>query len=356
VSVTDAFMNAVRQDLPWRLAFGGRVYKELSARSVWQTLVNSAWLLGDPGVIFIDRMNRDNVLYPDYVIEATNPCGEVPLLPWEACTLGSINLGNFADAAAQNVEWSRLAETVQTAIRFLDDVVTVSHCPVPRIDEMTRMTRRLGLGVMGWADLLNKLEIPYDSDEAITLADRLGGFIRHYADEASADLAKERGAFPLAPSGYAFRNVARLSIAPTGSISIIAGCSAGIEPYFARKVVRRVAIGELEEDYPNADKPWFRTAMEIAPEWHVRHQAAWQKHIDNAVSKTINLPESATQEDVQHVYELAYELGCKGITIYRDRSRKMQVYNELCPGCGSEMVMIGSCKGCPKCGEGVCAV
>jgi len=341
VAVTNAFMARVRG-------------KEPESSALWNQLAHSAWVYGDPGVVFIDEMNRDNPLAPHRLIEATNPCGEVPLLPWEACTLGSINLGNFYDKEFQ-VDWQRLAGAVTTAILFLDNVVTVNKSPVPHIDKMTRQTRRLGLGVMGWADLLNKLEIPYDSEAAIELADKLAAFIRKWADNQSRALGYTRGCYPLSPDKK-YRNIARLSIAPTGSISTIAGCSAGIEPYFARQAVRKVAIGELVEAYPNADKSHFRTAMEIDPVWHVRHQAAWQKHVDNAVSKTINLPNKATWQEVRHIYELAYQLGCKGITIYRDGSRDVQVYNELCPECGTEMVFMEGCKTCPKCGGGACSV
>lgn len=363
VSVSDAFMTAVREDTPFVLHFDGQE-RFIDARWLWQKLYNSAWKLGDPGVVFIDRMNADNPLAPERMIAATNPCGEVPLLPWEACTLGSINLANFVDRSdPDGIAWRALLRTVTWAITFLDAVVEVNKSPVPQIDFMTRQTRRLGLGVMGWASLLNELEIGYDTEVAIELAEKLGRAIRERADKTSELLARRLGAYPLSPDGR-FRNIARLSIAPTGSISTIADTSAGIEPYFSRKVVRKLAIGEITEEYPNSDKPWFRTAMEIDPIWHVRHQAAWQKYVDNAVSKTINMRRSSTPDDVRAVYELAYQLGCKGITIYRDGSRELQVYNKVehaefnkCPSCGSFSIEHKEgCETCASCGWTACTV
>jgi ribonucleoside-diphosphate reductase alpha chain len=370
VSVSDAFMRAMKDHQAWPLTFRGEARGHEDPEELWEYIAYNAWKYGDPGVVFIDQMNRDNPLRGlrlhdeilgeiDGTVRATNPCGEVPLLSWEACTLGSINLGNFFrepmfGTNVVPVDLPRLAETVEIAIRFLDDVVEVNKTPLPQIDRMTRLTRRIGLGVMGWADLLNKAHIAYDSQDAVDLATTLAGFIRAAADEESRKLADERGTYPLFQGGTPMRNIARLSIAPTGSISTIADCSAGIEPYFARKVVRKVAIGELHETYANAEAPWFRTSDEIAPEWHVRHQAAWQRSVDNAVSKTINLPHSATASDVKAIYQYAYDSGCKGITIYRDGSREAQVYNRVEPTHEHPTVHQEGCESCPTCGWSVC--
>lgn len=283
-------------------------------------------------------------------IRTVNPCAEAPQGVWEACTLGSINLSHFVSNG--KVDQQRLGATAELAIRFLDDVVTMNKTPLPEIDRMTRLTRRVGLGVMGWADMLNKLELPYDCTEALNLAKEVGKTIREAADKMSLRLAIERYPYPLSPDKR-FRNVARLAIAPTGSISTIAGCSAGIEPYFAREVIRKVSIGELREAYPNADRPWFRTATEIDPMWHVRMQAAWQMNVDNAVSKTVNLPNSATVEDVTRIYEAAYRLGCKGVTLYRDGSRDVQVYNSATEH-EHPVVHQEGCMSCPTCGWSAC--
>ena len=320
VAVTNDFMERVRAG-------------EHNARRLWSRIVNAAWKYGDPGVFFVDRANADNPL--DIPIRATNPCGEIPMPDWDACNLGSINLANFIKDGRLDAQ--RFAETAVLAIRFLDDVVEVNEVNVPQIQSFTKQTRRLGLGVMGWADYLNALQIPYDSEEALVQISIIGTLLRDHSDAESSRLAEEKGAYPLSKDGT-YRNVARRSIAPTGSISTIANCSAGIEPIFAASVERHVAIGTLVEENPHAGKPYFRTAMRIDPSWHVRHQAMWQAFIDNGVSKTVNMDNTSTPSDVQAIYEMAWHMGCKGVTIYRDGSRSLQVYNEMrCVGGACEI-------------------
>jgi len=359
VAVPAGFMEELAVDGAWELRDprDGAVVGRRSARELWSRIARAAWRVGDPGVVFLDAMNRDNPLAAEgRRITATNPCGEIPQLPWEACVLGSIDLARFA-RAGDVLDWARLETAIGIAVRFLDDVVTVNRSPVPAIERTTRLTRRIGLGVMGWADLLAGAGLAYDSDAGVALAERIGAFLRRVADDESHALATARGPYPWwrPEHGRPMRNVARLSVAPTGSISTIAGCSAGIEPYFSREVVRTLAIGEIRERYAAADLPHFRTALEIAPEWHVRHQAAWQAHIDNGVSKTVNLPNRATPEDVARVYERAFRLGCKGITVYRDGSRGLQVYQAGCPTCGGRMVAQEACTVCESCRDSACA-
>ena len=313
---------------------------------------------------FIDRINRDNPTPAAGQIESTNPCGEQPLLPYESCNLGSVNLSRFVKDG--KVDYKRLESVIRLSVRFLDNVIDVNRYPLPQIDEVTKSNRKIGLGVMGFADLLIDLGIPYNSDAAVKTAENLMGFIQEKAIEASKDLARERGSFPnfdnsiYKQTGVApLRNSARTTIAPTGTISMIADCSSGIEPLFALVYVKQVMDGnrllyvnrhfekrvrekelysdELMQniaaahslkdikDVPDDLRGLFVTAHDISPEWHVRMQAAFQGQIDNAVSKTINFPNAATKEEVDSAYRLAYEKGCKGITIYRDGSRKEQV-------------------------------
>jgi ribonucleoside-diphosphate reductase alpha chain len=346
----------------------------LDAGDVLDRICRAAWATGDPGIIFLDRINepRTNPTPSLGPIEATNPCGEQPLLPFEACVLGSVNLDHFA--VTDGVEWERLGDTVELAVRFLDDAVERSRYPVEEIERIHKHgNRKIGLGVMGWADLLISRGIAYDSDEAVELASEVMGFIRQRADSASERLAGERGSFPnwersvYGPSGWnrPMRNATRTTIAPTGTISILAGTSSGIEPLFAlvyhRKVLdgrvltevhplfRRAAerAGVWSEDLassvaarggvrgvpgiPEELQSVFVTAHDLAAVWHVRHQAAFQRHVDNAVSKTINLPHDASVDDVRRVYLLAAELGLKGITVYRDGSKTWQVLNRGTP-------------------------
>jgi len=375
VAVTDEFMRAVEEDREYELINPrtGRPVGRRSARRIFDLIVDSAWLCGDPGLVFLDRINADNPTPHLGRIEATNPCGEQPLLPHESCTLGSINLARFvrSDGARPRVDWQRLAEVIPICVRFLDDVIDMNRYPVPRIEEATKRTRKIGLGIMGWHDLLLQLRIPYDSEEALALAEELMRFLQDKANEASLALAEERGPYPAWEGSRhyperPYRNATRTTIAPTGTISIIAGCSSGIEPLFSLAFYRHhyldphdpskltrlrevnsyfvqvareegfysdelldylAAGGRLAErpEVPDWAKRLFVTAHEISPEWHVRVQAAFQRYTDNAVSKTINFPYQATREEVARAYWLAYREGCKGITIYREGSRELSV-------------------------------
>jgi ribonucleoside-diphosphate reductase alpha chain len=376
VAVTDAFMAALEADgtYPLRPPGGGAGPAiRLRARDVFERIAENAWLCGDPGVIFIDRINQLNPTAHVAPIEATNPCGEQPLSDNEACTLGSLNLGRFVTPGhVPALDEPRLARAVRDAVHFLDNVIEVSRYPIPEIERVTRSNRRIGLGVMGWADLLIALGIPYDSDEALALGGKVMAFIDAGSKMASADLARERGAFPNFPGSRhdaagspPLRNATTTTVAPTGTISIIAGASSGIEPLFAVAYARRNVLdlaegeamyevhpafvtlareaGVLDDtlladvaaeggvrDLPDTRVPphlkrLFVTAHDLKAEWHVRMQAAFQKHADNAVSKTVNLPESATPLDVQTAYLTAWRLGCKGVTVYRHRSRRQQV-------------------------------
>ncbi len=375
VAATDAFMEALAADGEYDLINPrtGQVTGRLRARDVFSRIVRAAWRTGDPGMVFIDRINRSpaNPTPELGLIEATNPCGEQPLLPNDACNLGSINVAKFAVERGDqwDIDWSELERVVRLAVRFLDDVIEVNPYPLPQVDEMVKANRRVGLGVMGWADLLFILGIPYDSEEALDLADRLMAFINDKGHEQSARLAEERGPFPhwarsIYRTGRPLRNATVTTIAPTGTISMIAGCSSGIEPVFALAFEHRVKGPEGERvlpffsetferlarrrgfysealmaevarrgslrgvaGVPDDAREVFKTAHEIDAVWHVRHQAVFQKHTDNGVSKTINLPESATEEDVATAYRLAWDLGCLGITVFRDGSKGSQVLN-----------------------------
>lgn len=366
VGITEDFMVAVEKDAEYELRNprDGKPVKKLSARKVFEHIVDLAWTNGEPGIIFLDRLNRDNPTPQVGEIESTNPCGEQPLLPYESCNLGSINLATLVED--DDINWNKLAETVKLATRFLDNVIEVNKYPLALIDEMTRANRKIGLGVMGWADMLILLGIPYNSAQAVQLGEKLMKFINDCSHEASLELAEERGAFPNfkgsiydRPSARPIRNATCTTIAPTGTISIIANSSSGVEPLFAVSYVRQVldndilvevhplferiakergfyspelmkliaekgtvqTIAEIPEDVRRI----FVTAHDITPEDHIRMQAAFQKHTDNAVSKTVNFCREATRDDVSTVYRLAYKSGCKGVTIYRDGSRDMQV-------------------------------
>jgi ribonucleoside-diphosphate reductase alpha chain len=370
VAVTDDFMEAVKKNADYKLVNPrtGELTGKLNAAEVFDKMVNMAWRTGDPGIVFIDQINRYNPTPKLGKIESTNPCGEQPLLPFESCNLGSINLSKMVTHKDGEpcIDYDKLSQTVKLAVRFLDDVIDVNQFPLPEITERTKTTRKIGLGVMGFADMLIQLGIPYDSEQGLAEAEEIARFISEESDKASVELAKERDIFPAfegsiydVPDGPRFRNASRTTVAPTGSLSIIANCSSGIEPVFALSYVRHILEGEefievnpyFEEaaksdgfyssemmlalaegdklrdmpSVPEEVKRLFATAHDIAPEWHVRMQAAFQRYTDSAVSKTVNFPYEATPEEMAKVYMLAYQEGLKGITVYRDRSRESQV-------------------------------
>ncbi len=382
-AMTDSFMQAAENDGYYDLLDPrtGKTYVKdgqpvrYKAKEIFDLIVEHAWRTGEPGVMFLDRMNQRNPITKVGLIESTNPCGEQPLLPYESCNLGSINLSRMVRAVVDSsdpttmyrceIDWDKMQKTVQKAVHFLDNVIDANKYPLPEIEKNTKDNRKIGLGVMGWADMLVQLKIPYGSHEAVNLAERVMGFIQEKSHRTSSELARKRGSFPnWVKSIYhekqtPMRNSTVTTIAPAGTISIIAGCSSGIEPLFAISYIRTVMdntrmieinpffekeakekgfysellmektaeIGSVQEfdEIPPDSKKIFVTSHDIAGEWHVRHQAAFQKYTDNAVSKTINLPNQATVEDVENAYKLAYELGCKGVTIYRDGSREAQV-------------------------------
>lgn len=369
VAVTRDFMEAVKAGTEYNLInpHNGEIAGKLNAKEVFDKIVDGAWRTGDPGIVFIDRINQDNPTPKLGKIESTNPCGEQPLLPYESCNLGSINLARMLKTGDEcEIDYPKLAKTVHIAVRFLDNVIDVNKFPLPQIEKRTKETRKIGLGVMGFADMLLQMGIPYNSEEGLNTAFNIMRFISDEALNASQELASERGVFPAfegsiydVSNGPRVRNAARTTIAPTGTLSIIAGCSSGIEPLFALSFTKNILDGshlvevnpifeqtakqcgfyseELMqklaegahlkdmEGIPEEIKSIFVTAHEISPEWHIRMQSAFQKSTDNAVSKTVNFAKEATREDVANVYKLAYEEGLKGITIYRDGSREGQV-------------------------------
>jgi len=365
VAATDDFMKTVTDDGEYWLVNPRNKEKvrKLKAEHVWDLMAKSAWMSGDPGVVFIDEINRHNPTPEVGVIESTNPCGEQPLLPYESCNLGSINLLRMVENG--KIDWEKLRETVRNSVHFLDNVIDANNYPLKDIETITRANRKIGLGVMGFADMLIKLGIPYNSEKALELAEKLMKFVEEEAHKKSVEIGEERGSFPnfeksIWKNKYsAMRNATVTTIAPTGSISIIAGCSSGIEPIFAISFIRNVLggtrlfetnplfetiakdrgfynAGLLEEiartgsvqkidGVPEDVKRLFVTALDVEPEWHVRMQAAFQKYTDNAVSKTVNLPSDATVEDVRRVYDLAWKLKCKGVTVFRYGSKPEQV-------------------------------
>jgi len=368
VGLTEDFVEAVESGAEYDLVNPRtkKVVRRLPAREVFDLIVESAWGSGEPGIVFLDRINAANPTPALGDIESTNPCGEQPLLPYEACNLGSINLTKFVtDGPRPEIDWERLGKMVRLGVRFLDNVIDVNRYPMEEIDRLARGNRKIGLGVMGFADMLIRLGTPYNSEAGLEIANRAMRFIREKGWEASAEIARERGVFPnfdksrFAESGPRLRNATVTTVAPTGTLSIIAGCSSGIEPLFAVVFTRRILDGQemLEvnplfeqvavargfytkelmqeisqhksladvDGIPEGVKHTFVTAYDISPEWHIRMQAEFQKYTDNAVSKTVNFRNEATQEDIRRVYLLAYELACKGATVYRDGSRDSQV-------------------------------
>src|SRR5881396_81262 len=384
VAVTDAFMRAVEEGTRYDLIHPrtGGVVGQLDAREVFRKIVHGAWKTGEPGVYFIDRANHYNPIPHLGSYEATNPCGEQPLLPYDVCNLGSINVGLFVrdgegSGEGRDVDWERLRAVVHLCTHFLDNVIDANKYPLSEIDDLAQRIRRIGLGIMGWADLLVRLGIPYNSEEAVALGRRMMQFVDEEAKVASERLAEQRGVFPewersiwgpdatcaRAPAGERIRPMRRLrncnltTVAPTGTISIIAGCASGIEPLFAVAFMRNqagVLMPDVNEDFvaiarregwysddlvqriaaaghihfdevPGRWRRVFVTAHDVTPEWHIRMQAAFQEFTDSAISKTCNFPHDATEADVEQIYRLAFALGCKGVTVYRDGAREGQV-------------------------------
>lgn len=399
VTVTDAFMEAVEKNTDYDLINPRtkKPAKRLNARYIWDRIVDNAWRSGDPGIVFIDEINRHNPTPKLGALESTNPCGEQPLLPYESCNLGSINLSKMLKSDA-SVDWEKLRATIKTAIRFLDNVIDVNPYPLKETDAITRANRKIGLGVMGFADFLILMGVPYDSERAVEIGEEMAKFIEEESAKASEELGLKRGSFPNFKGSIwdgkykARRNATVTTVAPTGTISIIAGCSSGVEPLFAvafmrhvlegarlfelhsifekiakergfyggetlEKIVSHGTIGDIKE-VPEDIRHLFVTAHDIKPEWHVRVQAAWQKYTENAVSKTVNLPEDASIGDVESVYRLAHELHCKGVTIYRYGSKGTQVLNLGVEARGEEKVATAEAEyaggrpveGCEICG------
>jgi len=345
VAVTDDFMEAVLRGNTFPLINprNGSIVRHVDAAQLFDLIAHHAWQNGEPGVWFIDRVNQTHSCPHLGRIEACNPCGEQELLPYESCNLGSINLAKHVKG--DTVDWTKLKETVRIAVRFLDDVITINRYPLPEIEKATLRTRKIGLGIMGWHDMLLQLGIPYDSPEAIVLAKQVMQCILEQSVISSCNLAEERGTFPAweGSTWYAadmpIRNATTTTIAPTGSISLIAGCSSGIEPVFQWSYIRRTEYGEYEIVHPlltelygddwrevvESNPKGFKTALDIHWEWHVKMQAAFQEYVHNAVSKTINMPETASVDDVKRAILMAWQQGCKGITIYRVGSRRKEV-------------------------------
>jgi len=368
VGVTEDFIQALKNGTDYDLSnpLTSEIMGRQNAAEVFKQIVDQTWKTGDPGVIFLDRIQQDNPVPNLGKIAGVSGCGEQMLFPYESCNLGSINLARMLKGKGKSeIDYAKVGKTVKLAVRFLDNIIDINRFPLPQIEEATKRTRKIGLGVMGFADMLIQMGVPYDSQEALQIAEELMGFINDTAHEASAELGRNRGVFPAFEGsiyarlgGLSMRNASCTTIAPTGTISLIAGCSNGIEPLFAPIYARRIMEGKtlLEinpyfitaarqlgfysydlikklargislnaiEDVPQSVKRLFVTAPEIAPEWHIRMQAAFQRHTDNAVSKTVNLPHKATRKNVADIYLLAYEQGLKGITIYRDGSRAKQ--------------------------------
>lgn len=424
VGITDVFMEAVkkRKSIDLKNPRTGKKTQKIDARRLFSQIVTLAWQRGDPGVIFLDTINRNNPVKKRLgLIAATNVCGEQPLHSFDVCNLGSINLTKFIGDSGADIDWKKLEKVVKIAVRFLDNGVDVSQYPIPQITKMAKGNRRIGLGVMGWANMLYQLRIGYDSDKAVELGRKIMKFVNNIAIKESKKLAEEKGVFKywqgslFEKRGIKRRNLAVTTIAPNGTISMVADCSSGIEPVFALSYVKNVVseqglsyvnsyfkkavensnltenqkndvykkvveTGSCQdiEYLPSAIKKVFVTAHDIDFESHVKMQAGFQKHTENAVSKTINLPQSATIDDVEKAYLLAWQLGCKGITIYRSGSREGQILSRkksqgeglvqsklkveplaakrLCPECGSIMEVSSGCAVCKQCGFSKCSL
>jgi ribonucleoside-diphosphate reductase alpha chain len=426
VAITDTFMKCVENNIEYDLIdpHNSEVVGRLNARSVFDLIANMAWQNGEPGIIFIDEMNRHNQVANMGTIEATNPCGEQALLPYESCNLGSINLANMVDEQG-NIDWKKLEETTRLAVRFLDNVIDMNKYPLTQIESMTKSSRKIGLGVMGWADMLLQLKIPYNSDEGVYLGEKIMKFINDTGTDQSVKLGEEKGNFPAFKGSYwdiigykYMRNSTITTVAPTGTISMIADASGGIEPQFSlaytrltldnqefiytnkylenelkkrglyteELMVKIAKTGMLDgiEGIPDDIKRVYVTSREIETEWHIKMQAAFQQSTHNAVSKTINMPNSASIDDVKKAYKLAYELKCKGLTIYRDASRQIQVLTsgtktktelesgeskkpllqklitkeapkDECPICHTKMHAQEGCYTCTKCAYSKCS-
>lgn len=369
VWLTDGFMQALATegDYPLIEPSTGEIVNTLNAKKVFDLIVEKAWHNGEPGIVFMDQINKKNPVPHVGSVESTNPCGEQPLLPYESCNLGSINLINFYEEGLKGLNFQRLGEIVDLSVHFLDNVIDQNLYPIPEIGEMTRSTRKIGLGIMGFADVLCRMGIPYNSQAAVDMAEKIMSFVDSRSKEASMALAKRKGTFPVYEGSLwqqqnkPIRNATTTTIAPTGTISMIAGCSSGIEPLFGiayyklcmdgdklmevhpyfkqvakergfyseevmQKVIEQGSIADIEE-IPADVKEVFVTTRDIEPEWHIKIQSAFQKYTDNAVSKTINFPFTATKEDIANAYLMSYQSGCKGITVYRDGSRDEQVLN-----------------------------
>lgn len=424
IAITNKFIDTVKANAEWELINPrtGLVTSKVSARGLMEEAARMAWKNGDPGLIFIDEIEKYNPTPHVGPLETVNLCGEQPLLSYEACNLGSINLAVHVSGTNgdSKVDYKKLEETVRIATRMLDDVVSVCEYPLKQVADTVHGNRKIGLGVMGWADMLVKLHVAYDSDKALKLAEEVMEFVQKIGHDESTKLGKEKGNFPnfkgssWQKKGYKhFRNATVTTIAPTGTISMMAGASSGVEPHFAlayfRKSMGQYNLPEVNTDLvkaikhvnglysnelmdeiartgsisqlvkiPKEIRETYVTAMDITPETHVKMLASFQKYTDNAVSKTINLPSDATVEDVMNVYMMAADLKCKGITVYRDKSRGEQVLNigkattpavsrsvtvpqlhsdtasEACPECGSKLALEEGCKKCYGCGYSVC--
>jgi ribonucleoside-diphosphate reductase alpha chain len=381
VGITDQFMRALeaRADFPLLDPMDGRVVSKVPAQLIWSEMVGGAWASGDPGLVFLDRMNFFNPTPGEGAFESTNPCGEQPLLPYESCNLGSLNLAAYFSGGNDLIRWELFSRDIATAVRFLDNVIAANVFPIEACSKATLRTRKVGLGLMGFADLLLMAGIPYDSERARGLAETFMGFLTRQARATSAELAIDRGPFPAFDGslwqrlGYPpLRNATVSTLAPTGTISLIAGCSSGIEPIFAPVIERSILDGrKLREVHPTVTKvlaskgfsgdltgctlseqdevltrylgETWSPAQDVSIEGHIFMQAAFQRHSDSAVSKTINLGSGATPEEVSRAYRLAYRLGCKGLTVFRDSSKPDQVIRRA-EGAG------GTCeRDCPEC-------